>query len=270
MIGFDGCLNGQCSIATSMTRVMDNEGGPDVWTAMKGAGIKMINIGGGSDQWTTAMMNDLIKELKDSSIKGTLQKNFQGICYDIETQGDDDDDVFYNTFEILFRSTKQLGLLVLVTISNSSPYGFHDGPRFMKGVFACPDVDFVSPQLYQFDFGTVNEYDPGQVSWDQFATLYKARNNKNLKIIPSLFSVQTNAAYGTYDLYNTGGTNQGKPPILRYGGDLPDYKTDLGAKAFFASYGVDTYGALQFINGTISPQTDSCPSASNYNFSTNF
>jgi hypothetical protein len=132
-----------------------------------------------------------------------------------------------------------------------------NGDKLMENFFKSNYVDIISPQLYSLDIGTANEYTPtNSCSWAKFKGFYDNRANKDLKIYPSLWSIQDKN--GTYDLWNKGGTTNGKKPIIsidpKEDGDLLiKFTVDNGAKDFFDNIlGIPASGCIQFINGTIS------------------
>ena len=47
---------------------------------------------------------------------------------------------------------------MLVTTSHQAPYGFSDGADVMRAIFASPDVDYVSPELYTTGDETANDF----------------------------------------------------------------------------------------------------------------
>lgn len=199
-------------------------------------GDKYVSLGGGTLSWTPeAIEKDIV------AIKNNEFKNYQGLCFDIEV-GDSG-----LNFENLFQAAKDVGLKVLVTISHTAPYGISDANKLMQDFFNSENIDYISPQMYTNDFGTTNEYVPNNaVSWAQFITYYTSRKNVNLSIIPSIFSNQVKN--GTYDLYNTGGTNEGLVPVNYLD---PKYTVDTGIVDFYLAYNIQTGGSIQWINGTL-------------------
>ena len=150
---------------------------------------------------------------------------------------------------IIRRNEKHFSFL---TTSHTAPYAAPDGKELMSAFFESSDLDAISPQLYSADFGTTVEYQTGAVSWADFYTLYTNRTNPNLIICPSLWSGFLSTTYGFYNLNNTGGTNEGNPPI-----DFidPKYTIDTGAKNFFLAYNIPSFGYIQWINGILKPVT---------------
>ena len=72
-----------------------------------------------------------------------------------------------------------MGLLVLVTVSHSRPYGISDGDLLMKSIIADPNVDYLSPQLYSTGNEVSNDYANVGTFWYQ----YKA---STARIVPSI------------------------------------------------------------------------------------
>ena len=202
-------------------------------------GDKYVGIGGGTLQWTKSSINLIIDAINNNQFV-----RYQGLCFDIEAG----DVGLADDLERMYTATKNKNLKVMTTISHSAPFAFPDAKVVVEGMFNSNNNDYISPQMYTFDFGTTNEYDPNNaVSWIEFSNYYINRRNANLKIIPSIFSgVDLN---GTYNLYNTGGTNNGLKPINF---NDPLYEIDTGVKDFFSAYNIDAGGYTQWINGTLS------------------
>jgi len=82
-------------------------------------------------------------------------------------------------FQQSFAACKSKGLLVLVTISHSQPYGISDAVTLMKSILADPNVDYLSPQLYTTGNEADNDYTNVGTYWYQYKST-KAR------IVPSI------------------------------------------------------------------------------------
>jgi len=82
-------------------------------------------------------------------------------------------------FQQSFAACKGKGLLVLVTISHSQPYGVSDAAILMKSILADPNVDYLSPQLYSSGYEADNDFAFIGTPWSAYATT-KAR------IVPSI------------------------------------------------------------------------------------
>ena len=213
-------------------------------------GKKYCSLGGGGSQWTKSVISNLT-----NSINNNVFKNYQGICYDVEAG----DSGLAEDFNKVFQLTKEKNLDVFVTISHTAPYAFGDADVIMKSFFQCPYVDIMSPQLYTDDIGVATEYDASnKFSWTDFKTYYDKRGNVNLKIYPSIWSNQN--VNGSYDLFNTGGTNHGKTPMFLYGMSAADnalfssknWNKDMGVKDFFCNIlNIPSDGSIQFICGSI-------------------
>jgi hypothetical protein len=233
--------------------------GNQVFSNMKG--VKYCSVGGGTPPgWTVQSISNLKKSIINDAFK-----NYKGVCFDIEIG----DAGLAANFEDLFLTTKQKNLDVFITISHTAPFGFPDKEDLMKSFFKSKNVDIISPQLYTDDIGTATQYTPtDKFYWSDFCDAYNSRGNPNLQIYPSLWSVQSNN--GCYDLWNTGGTNDGKQPIIGDAGNQPswligqwspdsklannNFKVDKGVKDFFNNIlKIPSNGAIQFINGNISP-----------------
>ncbi len=226
-------------------------------------GDKYVSIGGGTDPWSAKDLN----ALKDAINQNKFSK-YQGICYDVEGYSDTG---ILKAFGDCFAAAKGKMLKNLVTTSHTGPFLPPGPPKdFMEYCFNHPNVDIISPQLYTCDFGTANEYDyTAGFTWDEFVELYNKRTNKNLLLYPSLFmnSLYKPTAGGMettayYDLFNTGGTNEGNYPIYFYDQVPEGYTEDKGAKNFFEkilNIGPVT-GSIQFANGAfkLDPKKYTC------------
>jgi chitinase len=108
-----------------------------------------------------------------------VYSGFQGICFDIEIAYETG---LYPYFHTAFVNAKAKGLLVLVTISYSQPYGFpsvSESSSFMTNVLSDSYVDYISPQLYSTGSETSNVYTTQGLS-------FSAYQNTNAKIVVSI------------------------------------------------------------------------------------
>ncbi len=120
-------------------------------------GIKFISLGGGDSdgRFTKSIVQSITSSINSGAFNG-----YAGIAYDIE-EGDSNlgqvselilNLVFFShpkqVFADSFRAAKAKGFKVMVTISNSAPYGVSDGASLMRGFFPNSDIDYLSPQLY--------------------------------------------------------------------------------------------------------------------------
>lgn len=201
-------------------------------------GDKYVTIAGGTVNYTEESIQENIDAINTNQFK-----NYQGICFDIEAGVAG----LADSFELMFKAAKSVGLKVIVSVSHTAPYAFPDRGVLMESFFKSENIDCISTQIYTFDFGTANEYIANDaVSWEQLSEWYKNRKNTNLVVVPSLFSSEN--SHGRCDLYDTGGTNQGLIPINFVN---PKYTVDNGAKEFFEAFGIDTPGYLSWINGEL-------------------
>jgi hypothetical protein len=86
-----------------------------------------------------------------------------GVCYDIE----EGDSGLASALTDSFAQAKAAGLMVLVTVSHSAPYGISDAGVVMAAVASSADVDYLSPQLYTSGDETANQYNG---TWTLFKT----------------------------------------------------------------------------------------------------
>eukprot|EP01031_Cornospumella_fuschlensis_P024845 gene24845-30021_t len=136
---------------------------------------KYISIGGGDKdgRFTQSSLNSLT----DAINKGKLGA-YAGIVYDIE----EGDSGLESAFSASFSAAKAKGLKVLVTISNSAPYGIKDGATLMRKFFTDGHIDYISPQLYETGEESSNDYSTNAgVQYSEYAQAKAA-------IIPSIVS----------------------------------------------------------------------------------
>ena len=100
---------------------------------------------------------------------------YKGICYDIE----EGEAGLSALFQQSFAACKSMGLLVLVTISHSQPYGISDAVTLMQGVIADPNVDYLSPQLYSSGYEPSNDFSFIGTPWTAYAA-------STARIVPSI------------------------------------------------------------------------------------
>jgi hypothetical protein len=126
-------------------------------------GDKWIDAGGGdkSGRWNLQWI-----QAWQSSIQSGKLSKWRGIVFDIEECYDTG---LAQAFSELFSATKAAGLQVLVTVSNSAPYGCSDARALMSSFFANRDVDYLSPQLYESGDETAPVFDAGATAWSEWA-----------------------------------------------------------------------------------------------------
>jgi hypothetical protein len=127
-------------------------------------GFQMFSIGGGNNNgyFTSSSLISL-----DAAISGGSLAGYDGIVYDIE-KGDSG---LTSNFAASFALAKSKGLMVVVTVSHSAPYGVDDGATLMRSFFSNPDIDYISPQLYTTGEETSNDYETSKgVSWSEYAS----------------------------------------------------------------------------------------------------
>lgn len=125
-------------------------------------GLKYISIGGGNNngRWTATSLQSLTKSIQSDALFG-----YDGIAYDIE----EGDPGLSSAFQQSFQAAKTKGFKVIVTISNSAPYGISDGASLMRDFFVNSDIDYLSPQLYETGEEQANVYDTGMgVDWNEY------------------------------------------------------------------------------------------------------
>lgn len=155
-------------------------------------GDKWIDAGGGNanGRWSV----DWLKTWETAIENGELSQ-WSGIVFDIEECSSTG---LAPNFASAFRTAKQAGLSVLVTVSHSAPYGCGDPDVLMKAFFLNEDVDILSPQLYTSGNEPKPSFDAGnQISWDDW-TGSKGR------FVPSIgcLAVQNDGYESTKDFFS--------------------------------------------------------------------
>jgi hypothetical protein len=136
-------------------------------------GTKFISLGGGNQngRWTNAAITSI-----QSACAARLFPGYDGITFDIE-EGDSG-----LNFEDCFKTCKQSGYAVMVTVSHSSPYGVPDSARLMRSFFTDPNIDYLSPQLYTGGQETANDFaTTAGVQWSEYGA-------SKAKIVPAIVS----------------------------------------------------------------------------------
>jgi len=137
-------------------------------------GLKFISIGGGNTNGR--FTSQILIQLNSMIVAGSLSA-YDGICYDIE----EGDSGLATAFSTSFAVAKANSLKVLVTVSHSAPYGINDKVQLMNALFADPNIDILSPQLYSSGTESSNDYTYSGVPWSSYATTSAA-------IVPSIVS----------------------------------------------------------------------------------
>jgi len=163
-------------------------------------GQKWIDAGGGNAHgcWGADWLAQW-----EAAIKGGELSKWDGIVFDIEECSAAG---LADNFASAFRTAKEAGLSILVTVSHSAPYGCDDPDVLMKAFFGNDDIDYLSPQLYTNGNEPSPMFDAGnQVKWEDW-TGSKAR------FVPSLGCLavknggydKTKEFFATYSLTPTG------------------------------------------------------------------
>jgi hypothetical protein len=126
-------------------------------------GRKFISLGGGNANgaWTAADCSRVQSDCTSGGFAG-----YNGIAFDIE----EGDNGLASPFAAAFRACKASGLVVLVTVSHSAPYGVGDAATLMRSFFTNSDIDIISPQLYTSGSETGNDWaTTAGVQWTEYA-----------------------------------------------------------------------------------------------------
>ena len=218
-----------------------------------------ICLGGGNTNgsWTLELINKNI-----DAINNNFFSKYQILVLDIES-GDSN---LGTAFCDLLQTAKNNNLTTIVTVSHAVPYGFTDYRTLMTNILQCKYLDYISPQLYTQDIGTMNEYiscgSDKDFYWSEFTELVKSNPNYSERlgtmILPSIF------LYNQMIYSKCGGTNTGNPPNFGYNSsgsscncnskqDIypPNFELDNGANTFFTLlFDVSSIGgAIQWVNG---------------------
>ncbi len=136
-------------------------------------GTKYISLGGGDSdgRFTASRVNSITTAINDGKFAG-----YGGIVYDIE----EGDSGLSSVFKSSFKAAKASGLKVLVTVSNTAPYGISDAGALMRSFFSDSNIDYLSPQLYESGEETKNDYSTnGGVQWTEYGAAKAA-------VVPSI------------------------------------------------------------------------------------
>ena len=90
---------------------------------------------------------------------------YDGVAYDIEEGAAGLSALFQQSF----AACKSKGLLVLVSVPKSQPYGISDAETLMQSIIADPNVDYLSPQLYTNGTEPENDYYFIGTPWTAYA-----------------------------------------------------------------------------------------------------
>ena len=173
-------------------------------------GTKYLCIGGGNNngRFNVTVLNDINNAIQAGKLAG-----YDGIAYDVEGGDSGLSQAFTNSF----KTAKENGFKVLVTVSHSAPYGITDADTLMKAFFADNNIDILSPQLYSTGEEGSNEYATTSgttTTWADYATSKAA-------VVPSIIHSSW---------YNDP--------------ESPNNSTD--AKAYFEEQGVELQGYIQW------------------------
>jgi len=136
-------------------------------------GAKYIDLGGGdsSGRWSSSALNSIISAINNGSFSA-----YKGIAFDVE----EGDSGLSSQFNTAFAAAKSHGYTVIVTVSNSAPYGFSDAATLMHDFFSNTNIDYLSPQLYESGEESQNNYATSAgIGWNQYA-------GAHAKTIPSI------------------------------------------------------------------------------------
>ncbi len=127
-------------------------------------GEKYISIGGGNENGALSNVN--INEVI-SAINGGQFSGYDGIAFDVEECVNEGMSLVLSS---AFKTAKENGFKVLVTVSHAAPYGCVDAKALMESFFSDENIDILSPQLYTTGEETKNDYTENMgVTWGEYA-----------------------------------------------------------------------------------------------------
>jgi hypothetical protein len=190
----------------------------NIYSKLPGKRVLSLGGGNGAGHWTATSLNNIITAIKTGRFD-----TYTGIAYDIE----EGESGLSALFTAAFAATKARGMTCIVTVSHSAPYAMVDAATVMRAIFADPNVDYLSPQLYSTGYEVGNEWaESGGVSWNEY-------KNCRAKIIPSIVtsSMYENARlfFGGLGITTAGYIQwQQGPNALRCGVDWNDANNRCG------------------------------------------
>lgn len=212
---------------------------------------------------------------------GTLDYSYNSFTFDIETWESESGSTgvdFINLFNYIKKNQNSnfydWEMIIIVTIAHSCSNYNGTGQKVISEILAdkTGSYDFISPQLYTQNVGTMVEYCANyNILWTDTGSndsfVYFLNQNSNYSnygtsmILPSLFN---------NSLLNSGGSNDSKPPNLYFyqsnstssnppiatasGWKTINYSIDNGADSFFNSIfnsSIGTGGSIGWNNGDL-------------------
>ena len=212
-----------------------------------------MTIGGGGTKWSVGIIQSLMKDFANGVIMygdcddPTEQpvpsdpnnrppcKHYNSLMFDIENidssvNSDSSITNLINGFNDFFLQIKRNNCNWIIGVTMAHNSSFISSKNFIDGMIRSPYLDYISPQMYTADYGTLNEYSRTGYSpngpaptttWSDFYTSVISspaycKYGTNI-IIPSLWFVNAKFIFnGTQynGLYKGAGTNAGKIPYL--------------------------------------------------------
>ena len=125
-------------------------------------GVKYLSLGGGSSAeiFTKTTLTNI-----DAEISADALKEWQGVVYNVQ----EGDSGLAAAFKTSFANAKAKGLSVMVTTSQSRPYGFLDGSELMTSFFADSNIDYISPQLFEWGKWEAINITDVETIWKEYA-----------------------------------------------------------------------------------------------------
>jgi len=291
MLNYASYTNGSSNISNyqvALNYLLANTPASYIIGVMLGGGgsVDVSNPG----YWTSTYISNIKSALLSTTASTKLQFGanyvsgypaYNAILFDIETG----DAGLGNQFIDLFQTAKSLGFKIMFCINHSCPYGFTDAVSLMELILPSTYIDYVVPQLYTENIGTMNEYvsndqlvwiDTSDTTTTTFVKLLKSNPSYSSQmLIPGLLLYNQMPNSGTGGLFYSGGTNTGNyPNCFCFDGsgsgcacqgtgtptpdpaakNYPDGFTtslDPGANSFICSlFGASSIGgAIQWVNG---------------------
>eukprot|EP00040_Diaphanoeca_grandis_P019623 m.103749 g.103749 ORF g.103749 m.103749 type:complete len:260 (-) comp27515_c0_seq2:253-1032(-) len=156
------------------------------WCCPELHGSKILTLGGGNAAgvFSAETVQQITKDMDKIPAAG-----YKGVAYDAEII-DGASATMIPLFAASFAKAKELGLMVIITVSHSAPYECDtpaDAVAFVKAWTADANVDIISPQLYSSgtetkpEFAETNSCKAAGCTW----SLYE---RSRAKFVPSIVS----------------------------------------------------------------------------------
>lgn len=145
------------------------------------AGAKYIALGGptADGSWTQSALGPINEAISQGNFA-----DYQGIVFDVQLG----EAGLEGTFKECFAAAKSSGLRVMVTFRGAEPHAIPDGASLVRSFMSDPNIDYISPQLYQDNGGEPsNDFGiTGAVTWADFSS-------SRAKVVPGIAKASGNS-----------------------------------------------------------------------------